>query len=49
MNIEELKIKYTEIFNNNFWNMIINNLDKPLNWFALSSNPNITDIIKNNR
>ena len=47
-------MKYTyqyleDSWNDGYWNFIQSNLDKDLDWVALSSNPNITpDIIKNN-
>ena len=44
---------YIKLINNewtsNYWNIIINNLDKDLSWSGLSANSNITlDIIENN-
>ena len=47
--LDELIQKYTNEFNNGFWNMIINNPDKSWYWYNMSENPNITwDIIQSN-
>ena len=49
-----IKMRYTykyleDSWTDGYWNFIQSNLDKDLDWIALSSNPNITpDIIKNN-
>ena len=48
-NFSELKQKYLNLFNDNFFNMILEDSDKPWNWYSLSYNDNITwEIIKNN-
>ena len=35
---EKLKKKYEDEFNNGFWNLIINNQDKPWDWYWISKN-----------